>query len=80
MNNDTSPNIEMIFDNMMNLLTNTDKLKLGFSMFESTKKIVLSTIKDKENWRVSLFLRFYDNDFDEITKKKIVNTLKKIKN
>ena len=75
--NDTLPIVQKIYDKLMANKTNEERMLMGFSMNESSRKIVLSTIKDKKNWRVELFLRFYEDDFDEETKEKIKNYLKK---
>jgi len=74
---DTSEKINEIFEKMFADKTPEEKAKMGFSMFESAKKIVLSTIKDKKRWQPEFFTRFYGNDFDENTLKKIVKALKK---
>jgi len=76
---DTSEKINAIIDKMFSNKTAEEKAKMGFSMFESSKKIVLSTIKDKKRWQAEFFIRFYGNDFDKKTKRKIVKALKKTK-
>jgi hypothetical protein len=58
-----------------------ERLKMGASMFNTAKKIVLLGIKQK--WpnasedvvRCQLFLRFYANDFNETQRNKIVSWL-----
>lgn len=70
--NDTSKKIEDLYFDMIIKKTPIERLKMGFSMLESARKIVLSTIKDKKNIKRELFLRFYGDDFDHITKKKII--------
>jgi hypothetical protein len=76
MSKDTNPEIDNFYYKLMMAKTPIERLKYGFSMFETAKKLVLSSIIDKENPRVELFLRFYENDFDESTKLKIITRIK----
>jgi hypothetical protein len=73
--NDTHPEIEKVYSSMMMKKSGEERMLMGFSMYEAAREIVLSTISDKENWRVSYFERFYQNDFDEQTKIKIIKRL-----
>ncbi len=34
-----------------------------FSMLNTARRIVLSTIKDKKKWRRDMFMRFYGDEF-----------------
>jgi len=58
-----------------------EKLLIALKMFETARDIVLSSLpknlSDNE-LRKELFLRFYGNEFDELTKEKILDRLKKI--
>jgi len=57
-----------------------EKLLIALKMFETARDIVLSSLpknlSDNE-LRKELFLRFYGNEFDELTKEKILERLKK---
>jgi hypothetical protein len=57
-----------------------EKLLIALKMFETARDIVLSSLpknlSDNER-RKELFLRFYGNEFDELTKEKILDKLKK---
>jgi len=57
-----------------------EKLLIALKMFETARDIVLSSLpknlSDNER-RKELFLRFYGNEFDELTKEKILERLKK---
>ncbi|OHD29228.1 MAG: hypothetical protein A2086_16685 [Spirochaetes bacterium GWD1_27_9] len=73
--NDANKTVEDIYFNMIMKKTPIERLKMGFSMFESARKIVLSTIKDQKDIKKELFLRFYGNDFDELSKERILNRI-----
>ncbi len=73
--NDTVTEIEDIYFEMFMKRTPIERLKMGFSMFESARKIVLSTLKNKKDIKKELFLRFYGDDFDDISKEKIINRI-----
>ena len=77
--NDTNCEIERIYNEMIFNKTQEERAKMGFSMFESARKIVLSTIDKSKNWRTELFLRFYGDDFNEKTKMKLINIFTKRK-
>ena len=73
--NDTNPRINKIFFDMIMKKSNEERLKMGFSMFETARKLSLLNIKNKKKWRIEIFLRFYGDDFDEIRKKRIIERL-----
>ena len=77
MASDTNVEIDEIYFKMLMDKTPEERLKMGLSMFDSAKKIVLSSIKNDENYRKELFLRFYADDFDEITKNKVLLSIKR---
>ena len=60
-----------------------ERLLMGFSMFDSAKKIVLNAIFDQNpvitssKLKEEIFLRFYGTEFSESEKKKILNYLKR---
>ena len=72
---DTSDKIESIYNDMLMKKTPEERIKMCFSMLNTAKKIVLSTFKDKKNWRQAMFLRFYSDDFTKDQKKKIISAL-----
>jgi len=72
---DTKDKIVRIFNDMLMKKAPEERIKMCFSMLNTAKKIVLSTIKDKNNWRQEMFLRFYSDDFTKDQKKKIITSL-----
>lgn len=52
-----------------------ERVKMCFSMLNTARRIVLSTIKDKKNWRKEMFLRFYGDEFSPAQKEKIISVL-----
>ncbi len=72
---DTNEKVQTIYFQMFKEKTLSEKAMIGFSMYETSRKIILSTIKDKHNWQTEFFLKFYGNDFDEKTKTKILNAI-----
>ncbi|MGA2296880.1 MAG: hypothetical protein ABSG15_04945 [FCB group bacterium] len=72
---DTSPEIEKYYHDEIMKLDLKTRLEMTGSMFDSARRIVLSTLpKDlsPEETRVQLFLRFYKNDFSEKELEKII--------
>jgi len=76
--NDTSPEIEKIVTDKMKRLSGEERLKMGASMFDMAKKMVLVSlpIQEENECRIRLFLRFYGNDFDEQEREKIIRHIK----
>jgi hypothetical protein len=68
---DTSEKMERIYNEMMMKRTPEERVKMCFSMLNTARRIVLSTIEDKKNWRKEMFLRFYGDDFTQDQKEKI---------
>ena len=77
--NDTHPTIENVYHKMLMEKSNSERMLMGFSMFETAKKIVLSSIKNNKNLKVELFKRFYKNDFNEKDLKKIIRSINEYK-
>lgn len=75
---DTHPIIEDRFKKLIMAKTCQERLLMGCSMFDAAKRIVKSSIIQKEpeistqEMKTALFLRFYGGEFDEIQKSKIV--------
>lgn len=72
---DTSDKIERIYNEMMMKKTPEERVKMCFSMLNTARRIVLSTIKDKRNWRKEMFMRFYCDEFTPTQKEKILYAL-----
>jgi len=75
---DTTPEIQDIMDEIYKSKSGEEKLLIALSMFETARKIVLSSIPlnlSDKNVRIELFLRFYGNDFNEKEKDKIISIL-----
>ena len=72
--NDTSPKITAYYDRMIMERSPQDRLRMGCSMFDTAKQIIISSAFTKQN-RKDLFLRFYDHDFNEQEKNKILESL-----
>ena len=70
--NDTSPWAKKIQDELFAKLSGEERLLMGLEMFETARKIVLSSFPPnltEDEIRERLFLRFYENDFTEEEKK-----------
>lgn len=72
---DTSEERERIYDEMMMKKTPEERVKMCFSMLNTASRIVFSTIKDKENWRKEMFMRFYGDEFTPAQVEKILYAL-----
>jgi len=76
--NDTSPEAKKIQDDLFAKLTGEERMLMGLEMFETAKKIVLSSFPEdlpENEIRKKLFLRFYGNDFSEEEKRKILERI-----
>ena len=79
---DTSPKIEEIIREMIQKKTPFERLEMGCSMHDFSKRMVINAIlRQRPNLsaaslRRELFLRFYGNDFDSAKREKILNDLK----
>jgi hypothetical protein len=72
---DTNENMERIYNEMIMKKTPEERVKMCFSMLNAARRIVMSTIKDKKNWRKEMFLRFYGDEFSPTQKGKILFAL-----
>ena len=78
---DTPPEMEAKMREMMMKKTPAERLHMGCSMFDMAKRLVVSSILQKDphtspkSLKKEIFLRFYGNDFDEATKKKILGSI-----
>ncbi|MFC2159287.1 hypothetical protein ACFLQS_01020 [Actinomycetota bacterium] len=58
--------VELVYRKMMAKKTGEERLLMGFSMFDLSSAILLSSIKNKkppEKLKEEVFLRLYRNDF-----------------
>lgn len=76
--NDTSPEVESRFNEMMMEKSGEERLKMGFSMFDMARGQVVASIKksnpdaDIQKIKKQIFLRFYGQDFSPKEQKKIL--------
>ena len=78
--NDTSPEANKIQNDLFAKLTGEERMLMGLEMFETAKKIVLSSFPKnlpENEKRKRLFLRLYGNDFGEEEKRKILKRMDK---
>ena len=79
--NDTAPEIEAIYEQMMMNKSGQERLQMGFSMFNMARRQVIAAIRknkpdaDVVEIRREIFLRFYGNDFSQEEQKKILNRI-----
>ncbi len=79
--NDTTFAVERRFEQMLMLRKPEERLRRGCSMFMTAKQIVKNSIKEKfphttpKEMKKLLFLRFYEQEFNEISKKSILDSL-----
>lgn len=80
--NDTSPEMQEKMYELISKKTPEERLKMGWSMYETSKYLVTQAIL-RENPSISeaelrqeLFLKFYGNDFSPEESKKILEHLK----
>ena len=75
---DTDFVIEEWFREMMMRKSGEERMLMGFSMYETAKQFVVSSIKNNNpnislsELRQEIFLRFYGNDFNKINKEKVI--------
>ena len=81
--NDTNAVIEARFNKLIMKRSGEDRLLMGCSMFDAAKRIVKSSIIQKQpkistqEIKIGIFSRLYGNEFNEIKKSKIVEALRK---
>ena len=77
--NDTDPMIQKMLDERYQKMTGDERLKIGFSMYDTARAIVLSSLPQDlrtEDRAVQLFLRFYEHDFSSEEREKIVEAIR----
>jgi hypothetical protein len=78
---DTTPKIIERFNKMMLKFSAEERLKMGFSMNETSRKIVVASLLNRKpqatprEKRLVLFNRFYQKEFDQKTCEKILKNL-----
>ena len=81
--NDTDPRIEKIYSDMMKSKSGAEKLKMGCSMFSTSKKLIEAGIRHRNpdisytDLKIEVFLKLYGDDFDDEQKEKIIAHLRK---
>lgn len=79
--NDTPPEIERKYLEMLMERSGEERLKMGCSMFATAQALVRASVLEKDPLaspaalRRALFLRFYGQDFDADTREKILVAL-----
>jgi len=79
--NDTTPEAKKIQDELFARLSGEERLLMGLEMFETARKIVLSSFPEnlpENEIRKRLFLRFYENDFTDEEKEKILKRMDEV--
>ena len=77
--NDTHLEIRKIYHKMLMEKSNEERMRMGFSMFESAKKMILCLINNNKNVNAELFKRIYKDDFNKKKLKEIIRCIKKYK-
>lgn len=83
--NDTHPSVAVQFLNLMKKKSNTERLLMGFSMFDTAKQIVRDAILNEKpeitpgNMKAEFFLRFYGRELSEAEQEKILQSFKRNK-
>lgn len=79
--NDTSPQVAERMRELIRAKTSEERLKMGCSMYDFSKQLVIHSLLEREPrlspsaLRRELFLRFYRNDFDPQERQKILKHL-----
>ena len=79
--NDTSPQIELRYRNLLLQRSGEERLKMGCSMYAAARALVLASILEKNpdaskaTIRRELFLRFYGQEFTDRMRAKLLRAL-----
>ena len=82
--NDTDERIDRKFKEMVMAKTPDERLRMGCSMFDFSKQLVVSSILQKNpdlpsfKLRQELFLRFYADDFKAQDREKLLQHFEKL--
>ncbi len=80
---DTTPEMTQKMCEMIRNKSPTERLKMGESMYETSKYLIIRAILEenpqisKADLRKEIFLKFYGNDYDPIQQEKIIKHLQK---
>jgi hypothetical protein len=75
---DTTPEVDEMMRKMMQMKSSDERLKMGCSMYETSRYLVIRAILSDHpdisevDLRKELFLRFYGNDFDEAGREEVI--------
>ncbi len=78
---DTAPEVAELFRNRLMALSGEERLKMGCSMHETARRLVIASLRarnpfvNRSELRKALFLRFYEKDLDPETVRKILLSL-----
>ena len=78
---DTSPHMAARFDLMFRQKSGEERLRMGCSMHEAAKRLVIASILEKDPQansaalRRQLFLRFYGHEFEPAQRERVLNRL-----
>jgi hypothetical protein len=79
--NDTHPDVDDKYRNLIMSKTGQERLLMGCSMFDAAKEIVRSSIYNNHpgiseaGMRKEIFLRFYGQEFCQLEKEKMILAL-----
>ena len=79
--NDTAPEIEALFNQMMMKKSGQERMMMGFSMFDMARMQVVAGIRankpdaSSQEIRREIFLRFYGQDFSPEEQEKILKRI-----
>jgi len=74
--NDTSPEMERLYREMIMRKSPSERLHMVFDMGAFVKRLVRASIGDREDWREQLFLRYYKDDFTPEQRDRILAALR----
>lgn len=81
--NDTSPEMEKRYHDMLMRRSGPERLKMGSSMYDAAKEIVRNSILNEslglteQELKEKIFLRFYGLDFSEAQRRRIIAGLRR---
>lgn len=81
---DTHPKIEERFFKMTMERSGEERLKMGFEMDETARRLVVASVLNEDlkasaaNIRIAIFERFYGNDLSSGIKKEFIERIKDI--
>jgi len=70
--------VDKLYKKMLKEKSGEERMMMGFSMFQFSTKILLSSLKEKSpagDLKKNIFTRLYGNDFDDKKKEEIIKYL-----